>query len=188
MDVLRTKRANDKRDWHALVFILSVVTTISSAQTYCDRVWWINIKPNILAVCPIIFFLCNCNRQVFASQSASYLLLISEVFVIIFILIWKFIISSRLFFTLNSSAPNRTDGIFFWRDSPQWARASSFTRFLDHTQRCTTVGRTPQDEWSARRRDLYLIIFNTHNRQTPMPLRRDLNPQFQQASGRKPTP
>jgi len=22
----------------------------------------------------------------------------------------------------------------FWRDSPQWARASSFTRFLDHTQ------------------------------------------------------
>jgi len=31
-----------------------------------------------------------------------------------------------------------------------------FTRFLDHTQRRTTVGRTPLDEWSARRRDLYL--------------------------------
>jgi len=25
---------------------------------------------------------------------------------------------------------------------PQWARASSFIRFLDHTQRRTTVGRT----------------------------------------------
>ena len=35
---------------------------------------------------------------------------------------------------------------FFWRDSPQWARASSFTRFLDHKQRRTTVGRTPLDE------------------------------------------
>jgi hypothetical protein len=34
----------------------------------------------------------------------------------------------------------------FWRDSPQWDRASSFTRFLDHTQRRTTVGRTPLDE------------------------------------------
>jgi hypothetical protein len=34
----------------------------------------------------------------------------------------------------------------FWRDSPQWARASSVTRFLDHTQRPTTVGRTPLDE------------------------------------------
>jgi len=34
----------------------------------------------------------------------------------------------------------------FWRDNPQWARASSFTRFLDHTQRRTTVGRTPLDE------------------------------------------
>jgi hypothetical protein len=22
---------------------------------------------------------------------------------------------------------------YFWRNSPQWARASSFTRFLDHT-------------------------------------------------------
>jgi len=34
--------------------------------------------------------------------------------------------------------------------------ASSFLRFLDHTQRRTTVGRTPLDVWSARRRDLYL--------------------------------
>jgi len=36
--------------------------------------------------------------------------------------------------------------VCFWRDSPQWARASSFTRFLDHTQRRTTFGRTPLDE------------------------------------------
>jgi hypothetical protein len=33
-----------------------------------------------------------------------------------------------------------------WRDSPQWARASSFTRFLDHTQRRTTVARTLLDK------------------------------------------
>ena len=52
---------------------------------------------------------------------------------------------------------------------PQWARASSFTTFLDHTQRRTTVGRTPLDEWSACRRDLYLTIHNTHNRHTSMP-------------------
>jgi hypothetical protein len=53
---------------------------------------------------------------------------------------------------------------------PQWARVSSFTRFLDHTQRPTTVGRTPLDEWSARRRDLYPSTHNTDYRQTPMPL------------------
>jgi hypothetical protein len=52
---------------------------------------------------------------------------------------------------------------------PQWARVSSFTRFLYHTQRRTTVGRTPLDEWSAPRRDLYLTTHNTHNRETPMP-------------------
>ena len=39
---------------------------------------------------------------------------------------------------------------------PQWAWASSFTRFLDHTQRRNTVSRNPLDEWSARRRDIYL--------------------------------
>jgi len=37
-------------------------------------------------------------------------------------------------------------------------------RFLNHTQRRTTVGRTPLDEWSARRRDLYLTTHNTQNR------------------------
>jgi len=37
----------------------------------------------------------------------------------------------------------------------QWARASSFMRFLDHRRRRTTVGRTPLDEWSARCRDLW---------------------------------
>ena len=52
---------------------------------------------------------------------------------------------------------------------PQWARVSSFTRFLDHTQRHTTVGRTPLDEWSARSTELYLTAHNTHNRQTSLP-------------------
>ena len=33
-----------------------------------------------------------------------------------------------------------------------------------HTQRSTTVGRTPLDDWSARRRDLYLTAHDTHNR------------------------
>ena len=51
----------------------------------------------------------------------------------------------------------------------QWARASLFTRFLDHTQRRTPVGSTPLDESLARRRDLYLTIHNIHNRQTSMP-------------------
>ena len=41
--------------------------------------------------------------------------------------------------------------------------------FLDHTQWRTTVGRTPLEEWSARRRDLYLTTHNTHNRETSMP-------------------
>ena len=38
-------------------------------------------------------------------------------------------------------------------------------RFLDHTKRRITVGRTPLNEWSARRRDLYLTTHNSHTRQ-----------------------
>ena len=48
-------------------------------------------------------------------------------------------------------------------------RTSSYTRFLDHTQRRTTVDRAPLDEGSARRRDLYFTTHNTHSRQTSMP-------------------
>jgi hypothetical protein len=59
--------------------------------------------------------------------------------------------------------------LYVWRDSPPpWTRASSFTRFLYQT-RHTKVGRTPLDEWSIRRRDLYLTTHNTHNRWTSMP-------------------
>jgi len=67
----------------------------------------------------------------------------------------------------------------FWCDSPHLARASSFTRFLYHTQLHTTVGRTPLVEWTARRKHLYITTHNTHNRKSSMP-RRDSNPQSQQ--------
>ena len=56
-----------------------------------------------------------------------------------------------------------------WRCNPTRVMAFSFLRFLDDTQRRTTVGRTPLDEWSALRRDLCLTTHNTHNRQTFMP-------------------
>ena len=35
---------------------------------------------------------------------------------------------------------------FLVKQPPQWAMAPSFLMFLDHTQRRTTVGRTPLDE------------------------------------------
>jgi len=44
-------------------------------------------------------------------------------------------------------------------------------RFLYHTQRRITVGRTPLDEWSACRRDLYLTTHNIHNRHPSIPPR-----------------
>jgi len=58
---------------------------------------------------------------------------------------------------------------FLWRCDPTRVMASSFFRFLDHTQRRTTFGRTSLDEWSPRRRDLYLTTHDTHNRQTSIP-------------------
>jgi len=65
--------------------------------------------------------------------------------------------------------PKHREFFFIWQDSPQWSKASSFTRFLDHTQGRTTVRRTPLDEWSACRRDLYLTTHDNHNRQTSVP-------------------
>jgi len=57
--------------------------------------------------------------------------------------------------------------------------------FLDHTQRRTTVGRSPLDEWSARRTNLYLTTLTTDKHPCPQ---WKSNPRSQQASGRRPTP
>jgi hypothetical protein len=58
---------------------------------------------------------------------------------------------------------------FFVALRPNVGRGLLFLRFLDHTQRRTTVRRTPLDELSARRRDLYLATHNNYNRQISMP-------------------
>ena len=47
--------------------------------------------------------------------------------------------------------------------------AASLVSFLDHTKWHNTVSRTPLDEGSARCRDVYLTIHNTHKRKTSMP-------------------
>jgi hypothetical protein len=48
-------------------------------------------------------------------------------------------------------------------------RVESYCYPWSHSMIHTTLGRTPLDERSARRRDLYLTTHITHNRQTPMP-------------------
>jgi hypothetical protein len=59
--------------------------------------------------------------------------------------------------------------LFFDATAPQLARVLLMHEVSrSHTQRIT-VGRTPPDEWSARRRDRYLTTHNNHNRQTSMP-------------------
>ena len=78
------------------------------------------------------------------------------------------IYSCKLIITTFSS-PGTTQpivGVYF--RALYRALASSRTRLLDHTRRAT-VGRTPLNEWSVRRRDLYQTTHNIHNRQTSMP-------------------
>ena len=61
---------------------------------------------------------------------------------------------------------------FLWRISPPLVHAASLFRSLwshkiGHSH---TAGRTPLNEWSARRRDLYLHITHTpHNRRRSIP-------------------
>jgi hypothetical protein len=70
---------------------------------------------------------------------------------------------------LKNKYGNITEHFLFllWLGSLIWAWASSFRRGFTITHiRHTTLGRTPLDEWPARRRDLYLTAHNTHKWQT----------------------
>jgi hypothetical protein len=60
-----------------------------------------------------------------------------------------------IFFPSGATAPSE----------PRLPQYLGFTITLRHT----TLSRTSLDKWSARRRDLYLTTYNTHNRQTSMP-------------------
>jgi hypothetical protein len=73
---------------------------------------------------------------------------------------------------------------YFWRNSPQWATASSFTRFLDHTQWRATVGRIPL-EFVAETSTWQHTTLTTDRHPCP---RCDSNPQYQQQNGRRRTP
>ena len=75
----------------------------------------------------------------------------------------------------------------FWHDSPPGGQGLPIHEVSISQKRRTTVDRTPLDEWSARRRDLYLtthVTLTTDKRPCPQ---WDSNPQSQQASGRRPT-
>jgi hypothetical protein len=83
--------------------------------------------------------------------------------------------------------PNELSDNFFFHDAitPIRAQPTHYRGFII-TLRHNTFGRTPLDEWSARRRDLYLTTHNTQNRQASMP-RWDSNPQSKQRSHRRTT-
>ena len=65
----------------------------------------------------------------------------------------------------ESTASNKwclSDIFFSWLDSHTRAEAPSLLTFRDH--RHTTFGKTPLDQWSARRRGFYLTTQNTPKR------------------------
>ena len=84
-------------------------------------------------------------------------------FICLFIYLLSFFLSR--FWIIRTGSATLTLGLLMSYTYMEHA----FLMFLDHTQRRTTVGTTPLDEWSARRRDLYLITHDTHNRQISMP-------------------
>jgi len=128
-----------------------------------------NLKKCVLSMCEMLISFesnwCRCLRLL----CKCFLYVLSAVVVTILTIHWWYIY------------------FFLWRCDPTRVMASLFLMFLDHTQRRTIVGRTPLDEWSARRRDICLTTHNNHNRQISMP-QWDSNPRSQQASGRRPTP
>jgi len=88
-----------------------------------------------------------------------------------FILILSFHLRLGLLSGLFTSLKmDKIEYLFFCGAATQWGSWPPHAwGFLDHTQRRTTVGRTPLDWWSVRRRYVYLTTHNTHNRQTSMP-------------------
>jgi hypothetical protein len=76
----------------------------------------------------------------------------------------------KLLGKLPSKQQNHNQNKFFswWLDIPNGAGPPHYREFTI-TLRHTTIDRTPLDEWSNIRRDLYLTTHNNNKRQTLMP-------------------
>ena len=98
--------------------------------------------------------------------------------------IWFYVAAYTVFYVAAYTVfINTKRDLTVW--GPSWVMDFSFLRFLYHTQRHTTVGRTTPDKWSARRRDFWLHTTLTADRKQC--LRWDSDPQSQQPSGRRLT-
>jgi hypothetical protein len=78
-------------------------------------------------------------------------------------------VSKSLSYSKDSKKPMiRLEGTYFFLTLPSTVcvegHCCTWTHSMTHT-----LSRTPLDEWSARRRDLYPATHNTHKRQTSMP-------------------
>ena len=131
---------------HAFVRVLSVYTVSDSRTVEQSRKFWSHVCIVRHETFSISSHLYNNSRKNKCQYGVATAILILE----------RYLHQYWVFFSL-------------WPCDPMRVMASSFLRFLDHTQRRITVGRTPLDEWLARRRDLYLTTHNTHNRQISMP-------------------
>jgi len=146
----------------ALVYSWSTRLVSNLPKTFSLIVHWAILLSSTncscyVEYCRAVFPKFLCTRISFGSE--KYLRILTSLFMqiscvqMIGIQNWKFI-------SQNSSS------FLPLRDSPSGPRLPH--RGFVITLRHTTLGRTPLDEWSTRRRVLYQTSHNTHNRQTSM--------------------
>ena len=71
-------------------------------------------------------------------------------------------------YTQTFSATDNSKNIFFFSETaPQWAKAPSFPKYLDHTQRRSIVSMNPLDELPGRRKKTLFDI--NHYKRISMP-------------------
>jgi hypothetical protein len=78
------------------------------------------------------------------------------------------LIYQSIFFQILLEDYGWSHPLFLWNFDPILGHGLSFRGFVNTLMGHTTLGRTPLDEWSARRRNLYLTTRNTHMKQTSM--------------------
>jgi hypothetical protein len=146
---------------------------------------------------------CNCQLEAFCDQVRNFYIhletkqktktMMNLYWGIIKYLMWGYsrrrtLLDARCRRMLASASNIIRSSITFlpWRNSPQWAKASSVLRILDHTQTPPLAGLL----WTSNQPDsgTYTWQHSTITRDRHPCPRRDSNAQSQQASDRGPTP
>jgi hypothetical protein len=159
--------------WHNILqycmsykFLRGHAIVVYMTYMFCDCIWFIQFYSNkyyvvlhwyvvrVLQWCVVWSSAVTCSTKLYVTRT-----------------LWSYFLCHKVSYGCGRLGRDTVlyDGFFYYATAPSGPGPPHYRGFTTKL-RHTTLGTTPLEHWSARRRDLYLTTHIIHKRKTSMPL------------------